>query len=62
MDSLITFLNTIGKSFVGFSSSMLIQSSVLIVVLLILDAFLRKKVRVVFLYGIWMLILVMEVL
>ena len=58
MDSLITFLNTIGKSFVDFSGSMLIQSSVLIIVLLVLDAFLRKRVRVVLLYGIWMLVLV----
>ncbi|MHC4655264.1 MAG: M56 family metallopeptidase, partial [Planctomycetota bacterium] len=62
MDSIITFLNTTGKSFVGFSSSMLIQSSVLIILLLALDAILRKKVRVVFLYGIWMLILVKLVL
>jgi beta-lactamase regulating signal transducer with metallopeptidase domain len=62
MDGIITFLNTTGKSFVGFSSSMLIQSSVLIILLLALDAFLRKKVRVVFLYGIWMLVLVKLVL
>jgi beta-lactamase regulating signal transducer with metallopeptidase domain len=62
MDSIITFLNTAGKSFVVFSSSMLIQSSVLIILLLLLDAFLRKKVRVVFLYGIWMLVLVKLVL
>ncbi len=62
MHSIITFLNTTGKSFVGFSSSMLIQSSVLIILLLILNVFLRKKVRVVFLYGIWMLVLVKLVL
>jgi beta-lactamase regulating signal transducer with metallopeptidase domain len=62
MDSIITFLNTTGESFVSFSSLMLIQSSVLIILLLVLDAFLRKKVRVVFLYGIWMLVLVKLVL
>ncbi len=62
MDTIITFLNTTGKSFVGFSSSMLIQSGVLIILLLVLDALLRKKVRVVFLYGIWMLVLVKLVL
>ena len=62
MYGVITFLNTTGKSFVGFSTSMLIQSSVLIIVLLVLDAFLRKKVRVVVLYGIWMLVLVKLVL
>lgn len=62
MDSLITFLNTIGKSFVGFSGSMLVQSSVLIIVLLVLNAFLRKRIRVVLLYGIWMLVLVKLIL
>jgi len=62
MDSIITFLNTTGKSFVDFSSSMLIQSSVLIIVLLVLDLILRKKVRAVFLYCIWLLVLVKLVL
>jgi hypothetical protein len=47
-----------GKSFVDFSTSMLIQSSVLIVVLLALDLLLRKKVRAIFRYCIWMLVLV----
>jgi len=62
MNSITTFLNTTGKSFVVFSSSMLVQSSVLIILLLVLDAFLRKRVRVVFLYCIWMLVLVKLVL
>ena len=62
MDSIITFLNTTGKSFVGFSISMLIQSSVLIIILLILDLLLLKKFRAVLLYCIWMLILVKLVL
>jgi len=62
MDNILTFLNTTGKSFVGFSISMLIQSSALIIVLLILDFLLRKKFRAVLLYCIWMLILVKLVL
>ncbi|MBN1807014.1 MAG: M56 family metallopeptidase [Sedimentisphaerales bacterium] len=62
MDTFITFMNAAGRSFVGFSSSMLIQSSLLIIILLILDALIRKKVRLVFLYGIWMLVLVKLVL
>jgi beta-lactamase regulating signal transducer with metallopeptidase domain len=62
MNSIITFLNTTAKSFVGFSISMLIQSSVLIIILLILDFLLRKKFRAVLLYCIWMLILVKLVL
>jgi beta-lactamase regulating signal transducer with metallopeptidase domain len=62
MDGMMIFLNTMGKSFVEFSTSMLIQSSVLIIILLALDVFLRKRVRVAFLYGIWMLVLVKLVL
>ena len=62
MESLITFLNTTGKSFVNFSTAMLIQSSILIVVLLVIDFVLRKKVRAVFRYCIWMLVLVKLVL
>jgi beta-lactamase regulating signal transducer with metallopeptidase domain len=62
MDSFITLINTTGKSFIEFSTSMLIQSSVLIILLLLLDLLLRKKVRAVFLYCIWMLILVKLVL
>ena len=62
MDSLVTFLNSTGKSFIDFAGGMLIQSSVLIIVLLILDFVLRKKVRAVFRYGIWMLVLIKLVL
>jgi len=62
MDNFITFLNTTGKSFVDFSISMLIQSSVLIFVLLLLDLILRRKFRAVFLYCIWVLVLVKLIL
>ena len=62
MNSLITFLNTTGKTFVDFSTPMLIQSSVLIITLVVLDLLLRKKVRAVFRYCIWMLVLVKLVL
>lgn len=62
MNGMITFLNTAGKSFIDFSASMLIQSSVIIILLLLLNVLLRKKVRAVFLYWIWMLILVKLVL
>jgi beta-lactamase regulating signal transducer with metallopeptidase domain len=62
MDGAITFLNMIGKSFVDYSILMLIQSSVLIVALLAIDLLLRKKVRAVFRYCIWMLVLVKLVL
>lgn len=62
MEGLITLLNSTSKSFVNFASAMLVQSSVLITALLLLDLFLRKRVRAVFRYWIWMLVLVKLVL
>lgn len=58
MDNIILFLNNLGQSFVGFATAMLVQASVLIIILLALDFVLRKKVRAVFRYCIWMLLLV----
>ena len=62
MNSVITTLNSVAKSFVDSALVMLIQSSLLIIVLLILDLVLRRKVRAVFRYCIWMLVLVKLVL
>jgi len=56
------FLNTTGKFFVDFCGPMLLQSSVLIVLLLVLDVLFLKKVRAVFRYCVWMLVLVKLVL
>jgi len=62
MDGITVALNQTGKSFVRFALPMLIQSSVLIVILLGLDFLLRRKVRAVFRYFLWMLVLVKLVL
>ena len=62
MDGFITLLNSTGKSFTDFATSMLIQSTILITVLFVLDLVLRKRVKAVFRYCIWMLILVKLVL
>jgi len=62
MNSVITTLNSVARSFVDSALVMLIQSSLLIIVLLILDLVLRRKVRAVFRYCIWMLVLVKLVL
>jgi beta-lactamase regulating signal transducer with metallopeptidase domain len=62
MNNVITFLNSAGKIFIDFSASMLIQSSVLIVVLFTIDRLLKKRVRAIFRYWIWMLVLVKLVL
>jgi beta-lactamase regulating signal transducer with metallopeptidase domain len=60
--ALLGDLNTVGQEFVRFSYAMLIQSSILILVLLALDLVLRKRVRAVFRYYLWMLVLVKLIL
>ena len=62
MDSIISYLNSAGKTFIDFALPMLIQSSVLILILLGLDLILRRKVRAVFRYCVWLLVLVKLVL
>jgi hypothetical protein len=43
----IDTINSLGRAFVGFAWPMLIQSSVLIVIMLILDLLIRRRVRAV---------------
>ena len=56
MTNLLTILNSMGDKFCEFSLTMLVQSSILIIVLFIADLLLRKHVRAVFRYCIWMLL------
>lgn len=62
MNTVVETINAAGRAFVDFSLSMCIQSSVLILILLAVDAILRRKVRAVFRYWIWMLVLVKLIL
>ena len=62
MNAILEQINSAGYAFVEFAVPMLAQSSVLIVILLLADFLLRKKVRAVFRYCIWMLVLVKLVL
>jgi beta-lactamase regulating signal transducer with metallopeptidase domain len=62
MNAIVQTLNAAGRAFVGAAVPMLIQSSLLILILLGVDALLRKRVRAVFRYWIWMLVLVKLVL
>ena len=57
MNAILEQINSTGKIFVEFALPMLVQSSVLILILLLTDFALRKKVRAVFRYGIWLLVL-----
>ena len=62
MNGIVEQLNSMGDSFVRFAVPMLIQSSLLIAVILGLDLLLRKKVRAVLRYWLWVLVLVKLVL
>lgn len=55
-------VNAVGEVLVRFAVPMLVQSSVLMIMLLLADFVLRKKVRAVFRYWLWMLVLVKLVL
>jgi len=62
MNAIIELFNSTGSKFVEFALAMLIQSSALIIILLLADFLLRKKVRAVFRYWLWLLVLVKLVL
>jgi len=51
-------LNPLGQSFWTNAAEIFIQSTVLIVLLLIIDFLLQKRIRAVFRYGLWMLLFV----
>ena len=57
MGELVNLLNAAGRAFVAFAGPMLIQSSVLIVILAVLDLILRKRIKAVVRYWIWLLVL-----
>jgi beta-lactamase regulating signal transducer with metallopeptidase domain/Tol biopolymer transport system component len=54
--------NSVGKAFCGYAAAAFVQSALLIIVLFALDLLLRKRVRAVFRYGVWLLVLVKLVL
>ncbi|MHC5076636.1 MAG: M56 family metallopeptidase, partial [Planctomycetota bacterium] len=62
MNTLLEYINSYGSVFAEFSWAMLLQSSILIAAVLLIDIAIRKKVRAVFRYCIWMLVLVKLVL
>ncbi|MDD5327626.1 MAG: M56 family metallopeptidase [Phycisphaerae bacterium] len=62
MNTILEQINSFGSVFVDFAVPMLVQSAVLIVVLFLADLLLRKKVRAVFRYWLWVLVLIKLVL
>jgi len=62
INSFLTAFNSIGRGFCDYTAGIFVQSSVLIVLLLIIDFILRKRVRAVFRYCVWMLVFVKLIL
>ena len=62
IDNNIKLFNDAGRAFCDFSLSMFVQASVLILVLLIIDFLIRKRVRATFRYWIWMLVFIKLIL
>ncbi len=62
INSCITMINDIGRGFCNFTGSMFIQSTMLILLLLVIDILIRKRVRATFRYWIWMLVFIKLVL
>ena len=62
INDLITIVNDVGRGFCNHAASIFIQSSILILLLLVVSFLLRKRVRAVFRYCLWMLLFVKLVL
>ena len=62
MNSCLAGLNDVGRVFCNYSANMFVQSGVLIILLLVIDLLMRKRVRATFRYWIWMLVFVKLIL
>ncbi len=62
INTYIMSLNNIGQGFWNYAIGIFIQASVLIVLLLIIDFLLRKRLQAVFRYSLWMLLFIKLVL
>jgi beta-lactamase regulating signal transducer with metallopeptidase domain len=62
INDFLTALNALGVRFCGYAGSMFIQSGVLVVLLLFVDFLIRKRVRAMLRYWIWMLVFVKLIL
>lgn len=62
INNVLIGLNHIGKVFCDYAAGMFVQSALLVILLLVVDLLLRKRVRAVFRYCIWLLVLVKLIL
>ena len=62
INDFLTALNTLGRGFCDYAWSMFVQSGVLIILLLVVDLLIRKRVRATMRYWIWMLVFIKLIL
>jgi len=62
INNLLIGLNNVGRLFCDYAASAFVQSALLVIVLFVVDLLLRKRVRAVFRYCLWLLVLVKLVL
>src|SRR5215510_9394987 len=62
MDQMIVAVNRVGEWFASVSYNMFLQSSLVIIMLAVLDCLLRNRTRALVRYSLWMLLLVKLVL
>ena len=55
-------LNNVGNVFCSYAASVLVQSALLVAVLFVIDLVLRRRVRAIFRYCLWLLVLVKLIL
>jgi len=62
INELVTGLNSVGQAFCEHAAGVFVQTAILVVVLYAVDLLLRKRVRAVFRYCVWLLVLVKLIL
>lgn len=62
INNVLIGLNNLGRVFCDYAASVFVQSALLVILLLVVDLLLRKRVRAVFRYCVWLLVLVKLIL
>jgi ankyrin repeat protein/beta-lactamase regulating signal transducer with metallopeptidase domain len=62
INNVLIGLNRVGGLFYDYAASVFIQSALLVILLFIIDLLLRKRVRAIFRYCVWLLVLVKLIL
>ena len=62
INNVLIGLNNLGRVFCNYAAGVFVQSALLVILLLVVDLLLRKRIRAVFRYCVWLLVLVKLIL